>query len=1074
MPPTAPSILRHIRALAAGPADVRTDHELHGDFAASQNAAAFAALLRRHGPLVWGVCRRLLRQEQDAEDAFQATFMVLARKAGSIRRTQAVGGYCYGVAYRTAMNMRRAAAARRERQRRAPVRTVEQPAAEASLRELQALLDEEVVRLAEKYRLPFVLCCLEGRTKAEAARELGWKEGTVSSRLAQAREILRRRLSRRGVTLSAVLTAVALGQDGTAAVNAALTATTLRGVTACGARVSRALCAGGVLRTLAAPRWILAAALLATVGTLAVGFLQPRAEEEPPALASQPVGKARMPSGAADAESLPAGAVARLGTLHFRQGTWVRGMALSSDGGTLATVGFNGVWLWDAKSGKERRFLPVWRGGCEAVAFSPDEKTLAVGMFSGIVLLDAASGKEVRQIGSERISAVAFAPDGKTFAGAQLTGGVTLWETATGNVVARHKGDDSSHTWTLAFSPDGRRLAWAEGRRRVLLDVRADRKVDQDGGHGGDVCAVAFAPDGQVLATSGHDRVIRLWDVATGKPVRAWAGHKVAVTSLAFSPDGRLLASGSGDPVQGRGMEAHALRLWDVATGKELASLGSHGEGVHVVHFSRDGRMLFSAEDMSVRRWDVGSRKELGTSDGHVGWVSGLAFSPDGRTLATTGSDRTVRLWDTAARQLSRVLTGCEATVDTVAFSPDGTKLASASRDGRLLVWDAPTGQEVSRFQVGKWEAKAVFSPDGKLLAAASRDGNIVLWDAVKAEEVRRFPRSEEGVMSVALSPDGKWLATGHIDDHKEAAADLLRLWDVAAGKEVRRFVGPKELWIPSVAFSPDGRLLAAVGWTGSIHLWDPASGRSLCRLGERDGKAHGVAFSPDGRMLASAGHDERVRLWEVATGCERRCFQGHRGYAEGVVFSPDGKTLASGGWDTTVLLWDVRGLSAPTPEAIEACGEALAGADAARAYRAILSLSAAPGPAVRFLRERLHPAAADGAQVQRLVAALDSDDFRTREKAAAALEALGEQAEPALRRVLAGQGSAEVRRRAAALLEKTPWAPGPQTLRAIRAVEALEYAGSAAARELLQSLACGAPEARLTREAKAALARWR
>jgi WD40 repeat protein len=521
-------------------------------------------------------------------------------------------------------------------------------------------------------------------------------------------------------------------------------------------------------------------------------------------------------------------------------------------------------------------------------------------------------------------------------------------------------------------------------------------------------------------------------------------------------------------------MEANAVRLWDVTTGKELAKLGSHGEGVHAVQFSRDGRVLFSAEDMSVRRWDVASRKELETAAGHLGWVSSLAFSPDGHTLATTGGDRTVRLWDMAMRQQSRILTGCEATVDTVAFSPDGTKLASGSRDGRVLIWDAVTGRQITRLQVGKWEAKAVFSPDGKLLAAASRDGNIVLWDAVKAEEIRRFPPSSEGVMSVAISPAGKWLATGHIDDRKEGTDDLLRLWDVAAGKEVRRLAGPKELMIRSVAFSPDGRLLAAVEWSGCIRVWDPASGKPLCRLGERDGKVHYVAFSPDGRMLASTGWDEKVRLWEVATGCERRRFRGHRGCAEGVAFSPDGKTLATGGWDTTVLLWDVRGRSAPTLEALEACWEALAGADAARAYRAMLSLSAVPGPAVRFLREQLHPATADGTQVQRLVAALDSDDFRTREKAAAALEALGEHAEPALRRVLAGEASAEVRRRAAVLLEKTPSAPGPQTLRAIRAVEALEYAGTAAARELLESLARGAPEARLTREAKAALGRWR
>jgi RNA polymerase sigma factor (sigma-70 family) len=1071
MPQTVPSILCHLRTLAT---DDRTDHELLNDFAAGQSATAFAALLSRHGPLVWRVCRRLLAQEQDAEDAFQATFAVLARKAASIRRTEAVAGFCYGVAYRTAMNVRRAATARHEHHRQAPPRTVVQPAAEASLRELQALLDEEVIRLADKYRQPFVLCCLEGRSKAEAARELGWKEGTVSSRLAAAREILRRRLTRRGVTLSAALTALALGQDATAAVPRALTTATLRGVLAGTASVSPAVCAGGVLRTLVTSRWVLAAGLLAAAGAIAVGMRGPGAEEEPPAVAGS-MAEGHQPGAEADAGPLPAGAVGRLGTLRFRLGTWLRGMALSSDGNTLATVGFDGVWLWDARTGKEKHFFAVRGiGGCEAVAFSPDGKTLAVGTHSGVALLDAASGKELWQVNSERISAVAFAPDGKTFAAARLDGGVTLWQTATGKAVAQSKGEGAGHTWALAFSPDGRRLAWAEGARRVLWDYRADRRVEQDGGHGGEVYAVAFAPDGRLLATAGQDRAIRLWDAATGKPLRALEGHRVPVTGLAFSPDSRLLASGSGEPVQGRGMEPNALRLWDVAAGKEVARLGEHGEGVHAVQFSPDGRVLFSAEDMCVRRWDVASRKELGTPTGHVGWVHALAFSPDGRTLATAGSDRTVRLWNMAARRESRVLTGCAATIDTVTFSPDGTQVACGSRDGRVVVWDAATGRETARFQVGgdRWEAKAVFSPDGKLLAAASRDGHIVLWDVGKAREARRFPHSEEGVMSIAFSPDGKWLATGHIDDRKEVKDDLLRMWDVAAGKEVRRLIGSKELMIPSVAFSPDGRVLAAVGWSGTIQLWDPATGKSLCRLGEPGGRASGVAFSPDGRMLASSGRDDMVRLWEAATGSERKSFRGHRGSTEGVVFSPDGKTLASGGWDTTVLLWDVRGSPAGAPAELEASWEALAGADAARAYHAILYLSAAPGPAVRFLRERLRAAADEGPRAQRLVAELDSDDFRTRQKAAAELEALGEQAEPALRRALAGRPSPEVRRRAAQLLEKTPWAPPPQTLRALRAVEALEYAGTAAARELLRDLARGVPDARLTREANAALTR--
>jgi RNA polymerase sigma factor (sigma-70 family) len=193
---------------AAGPAD-STDNLLLERFARQRDEAAFAALVGRHGPMVLGVCRRILRNTQDAEDAFQATFLVLVRKIGSLARPELLANWLYGVACRTALNARAEAARRRARESPVVDRPVE-GTAEQDWRDLRPVLDEEVNRLPEVYRGPFVLCYLEGKTTDEASRQLGCPKGTVLSRLARAREQLRGRLARRGLTPSAGLFAAIL------------------------------------------------------------------------------------------------------------------------------------------------------------------------------------------------------------------------------------------------------------------------------------------------------------------------------------------------------------------------------------------------------------------------------------------------------------------------------------------------------------------------------------------------------------------------------------------------------------------------------------------------------------------------------------------------------------------------------------------------------------------------------------------------------------------------------------------------------------------------------------------------
>jgi RNA polymerase sigma factor (sigma-70 family) len=223
------NVLHHLRRLLGteSSADL-TDAQLVERFVTHKDEAAFAALVERHGPLVLGVCKQVLHDEHSAEDVFQATFLVLARKAGSIRGGQALGSWLYRVAVNLARTARTAALRRQAHERQVPDMARSDPLSEVALREWQPMLHEELSRLPEKYRLAVLLCYLEGRTHEQAAAALGWPVGTVRSRLSRARDLLRRRLQRRGVTAAAAVLGVLLGQQATAAVPAALGALAVR------------------------------------------------------------------------------------------------------------------------------------------------------------------------------------------------------------------------------------------------------------------------------------------------------------------------------------------------------------------------------------------------------------------------------------------------------------------------------------------------------------------------------------------------------------------------------------------------------------------------------------------------------------------------------------------------------------------------------------------------------------------------------------------------------------------------------------------------------------------------------
>jgi RNA polymerase sigma factor (sigma-70 family) len=1063
------------------------DAELLRRFHHGGDLAAFELLVYRHGRAVWGACRRIAGNHHAAEDAFQATFLALAQRAGRVHSS--VPAWLHRVAVRAGVDLLR-------RRPRVEVRTSAHEPADhrpgpldcAANAELTIAIDVAVNRLPERLRQAVVLCDLHGYSLKETAAELACPVGTVESRLARARRRLRSALAPFRPTWAGALAAAAVPRE--------LLAATLR--TACGGAVRPAL-AALARRAAAATGWgrlVSAAAVLAvllvTVGALA--YSQP--PETSAETATQPAPGAKPQESRADVQDgdLPRGALVRLGSTRFRHaGRATCDVVFSPDGKQLASGDQRGVTVFDAKNGNRLLHFPnADEQSTRLVRFVANGKQLAIATAdwnrrAAVALFDLESGKKLggwEFAGNSQVFIIDVTEDGKRFLVEDRFQKVYLWDAAAEKAMWEFEHREAS--FTMPLTADGKAFALIESRKARLHDAATGKVLGQFPIPGGKFNTLynsaGTSADGKIACVSADSDVVAVLDARGKMAVQTFKADQ-PVQHLQFSPDGRYLV----------GLGPLGTLIWDTTAAADSLPLARLPGAAHA-GFSIDGATLALDDLGCVSLWRVGKWTALPQSAQPASAVHHVCFAADGKSV----------IGYTQAGWVRWPLRGGEAVALSDASSIFHEGVAQTSADGRiggdilrvpgpglhkdkyaLRVTDFTTGK-ARQIDLSEPALNTItVSPDGAYVSAFV-GSELIVCDAA-GKVVLRQKQTDTGryLFGTRLTGDGKSVTasvTGIWNDQGDRdllapAYKAVYLTDHAAKREFRLEPMPWSIYTAGAQFSPDGTMVVVQGrfnqdWRQhSVAIWDTRSGRLLLSWNRQGGSLNGVRLSPDGRSIVIGDGSGKLTVVEIATGQERASFR-HEGMILAVAFHADGSKLVASSPEAPIYVWDLLG-DAPAWEAarVDALWADLASADARVAFAALRTLRAHPAQAAALLGERVQvPKMPPAAKVAQWLEQLDSPRFAERDQAHKELTAVADLIQSQLEEARKA-APLETSRRLDKILKSITDAT-PENLRLVRACEALEGIGTAQAATVLQEWAAGPTGARLTKEAQASLAR--
>ena len=588
----------------------------------------------------------------------------------------------------------------------------------------------------------------------------------------------------------------------------------------------------------------------------------------------------------------------------------------------IASASGNQVHTWDPTTGKQiKTVLNLGKTDkpIKALAYSPDGKLLAVGSDDGILrVVEADTGKAVftSPPRNARIEKVAFSPNGKLVALGDSNSQVAVYvPEGKGNQLAMSvQGVDLGEVMGVAFASDSGSVftCGRDGKARLTAGPNPEgvgapntaTKLREYVGHSGPVTGLAVTTDGKFLVTSGDDKTVRVWDVASGKQLRSFQGHMTKVTAVTARGDGRQVASASDDG---------AVRVWDLNTTDDHRAMSESKDSLWAVAISPDGKRLAAAgADKQIRVYDPDTGKLEATLNAGAA-MTALAFLPDSNRLVAGGGDKVVKVWDVAGKKVAKELAGHALAVLTVAASDDGKLVVSGSADATVRGFDPEGGKELWKWASRKAACGVAIRKGNKHVAVGLADGGLTILDVTGTtpKELSSLGAHTAGCGCVVFSADGNRLASVGGDG-------AVRVWTVAENGVIaplHRFDGqatPSSSTgfspLSTVAFSPDGRFVAAGGADAVVRVWDVQTKTEVRGLRGHSDWVTSVFFTPDGRFVASvaAEKDNTVRVFELPVLDSAGAGGGHMLAVNAVAVSPNGKFVATAGTDQTIKVWDI------------------------------------------------------------------------------------------------------------------------------------------------------------------------